>query len=374
MRRLAIDVKTMAVHRAGISAALAAALPRLVERTPAIEWVALGPASALGRLPAAVRGIPIELMRGVGRARLPIYDQFQLRLGVRRQRASAFYSPYFDAPVGLPVPTVVTMHDAVHFRFPRLYPVAQRVYYRSLMRIHAARAAAVVTDSAFSRDEILACTGMDPRRLHVIPPALPPSFRRPAGGPDRSRLARYGLPRRYVLYPGGVEPRKNLGRLLGAYAAFRRAVPDGPALVLTGARERYANLAAEIDRHGIRASVHMPGRVEDEDMAHVYAGAECVVYPSLYEGFGLPLLEAMNAEVPIACSNRSSLPEIGGEAAWYFEPDSEESIADGLARITSDASLRERLVAAGRERAALYSVDAAAEGLARLLTDVLGRF
>jgi glycosyltransferase involved in cell wall biosynthesis len=372
MTRLAIDVKTMAIHKAGISAALAAVLPRLVERTPAIEWVALGPASALGRLPMTVRGMPIELMRGVGRARLPIYDQFQLRLGVRRQRASAFYSPYFDAPVGLPVPTIVTMHDAVHFRFPRLYPVAQRVYYRSLMRIHAARAAAVVTDSAFSRDEILACTGMDPRRLHVVPLALPPSFRRPSGGADPSRLARYGLPRRYVLYPGGVEPRKNLKRLLGAYSTFRRAAADAPALVLTGARERYASLAAELDRHGIGASVHMPGRVEDVDMAHVYAGATCVVYPSLYEGFGLPLLEAMTAEVPIACSNRSSLPEIGGEAAWYFEPESEESIADGLGRVTSDSALREQLVVAGRERAALYSVDAAAESLARVVNGVLG--
>jgi glycosyltransferase involved in cell wall biosynthesis len=370
--RIAIDVKTMAIHKAGVSAALAAVLPRLVERTPAIEWVALGPASALGRLPATVRGVPIELMRGAGRARLPIYDQFQLRLGVRRQRASAFYSPYFDAPVGLPMPTVVTMHDAVHFRFPRLYPVAQRVYYRGLMRIHAARAAAVVTDSVFSRDEILACTGMDPRRLHVVPLALPPSFRRPFGGPDPSRLARYGLPRRYVLYPGGVEPRKNLKRLLGAYSTFRRAARDAPVLVLTGAHERYASLAAEVDRHGIGASVHMPGHVEDEDMVHVYAGATCVVYPSLYEGFGLPLLEAMTAEVPIACSNRSSLPEIGGEAAWYFEPESEESIADGLARVTSDAALRECLVAAGRQRAALYSVDAAAEELARVMTEVLG--
>jgi glycosyltransferase involved in cell wall biosynthesis len=106
---------------------------------------------------------------------------------------------------------------------------------------------------------------------------------------------------------------------------------------------------------------------------HVYAGAECVVYPSLYEGFGLPLLEAMTAEVPIACSNRSSLPEIGGEAAWYFEPDSEESIADGLARVTTDAALRERLVVAGRRRAAFYSVGAAVDGLVRVLTGVLGR-
>jgi glycosyltransferase involved in cell wall biosynthesis len=372
MTRMTFDVKTMTVHRAGISAALAAVLPRLIERTPAIEWVALGPGSALRTLPAAVRGVPIELMRGVGRARLPIYDQVQLRIGVWRQRASAFYSPYFDAPVGLRIPTVVTIHDVVHFRFPSLYPAAQRLYYRGLMRIHAARAAAVVTDSVFSRDEIVACTGMDPRRLHVVPLALAGSFRRPVGGPDPSRLARYGLPPRYVLYPGGVEPRKNLKRLLGGYAVFRRATPHAPSLVLTGARERYASLAAELDRQGLGASVYLPGRVDAEDLPHVYAGATCVVYPSLYEGFGLPLLEAMTAEVPIACSNRSSLPEVGGQAAWYFDPESEEAIADGLVRVTTDSVLREQLVVAGRERAALYSVDAAAESLARVVNGVLG--
>jgi glycosyltransferase involved in cell wall biosynthesis len=371
--RIAIDVKTMAIHRAGISAALAAVLPRLVERTPAIEWVAFGPESALRHVPAGVRRVPIELVRGVGRARLPLYDQFQLRLGVRRERVSAFYSPYFDAPIGLRVPTVVTIHDAVHFRFPGLYPVAQRVYYRSLMRIHAARAAAVVTDSVFSRDEILAHTGMDRRRLHVVSLAVPTLFQRPRGGPDPSRLRRYGLPARYVLYPGGAEPRKNLKRLLAAHAAFLRAVPDAPPLVLTGERERYASLAAELARSEIGDSVRLTGRVDDEDMVHVYAGATCVVYPSLYEGFGLPLLEAMAVEVPVACSNRSSLPEIGGEAAWYFEPESEQSIADGLARVTNDAALRARLIAAGRERAALYSVDAAAESLARVLTGVLER-
>jgi len=348
-------------------------LPGLVERTPAIEWVALGPGSALRTLPTAVHGVPIELMRGVGRARLPIYDQIQLRIGVWRQQASAFYSPYFDAPVGLRIPTVVTIHDVVHLRFPRLYPAAQGLYYRSLIRIHAARAAAVVTDSAFSRDEIVACTGMDPRRLHVVPLALAASFRRPDGGPTPSRLARYGLPPRYVLYPGGGEPRKNLKRLLGGYAVFRRAMPHAPALVLTGPRERYASLSGDLERLGLGASVYLSGRVDAEDLPHIYAGATCVVYPSLYEGFGLPLLEAMSAEVPITCSNRSSLPEVGGEAACYFDPESEEAIADGLVRVTSDSALRERLVVAGRERVALYSVDAAAESLARVVNGALER-
>jgi glycosyltransferase involved in cell wall biosynthesis len=370
--RIGIDVKTIAVHGAGISAALLAVLPRLVEQTPGLEWVAIGPAAAMDSLPAAVRRERLELVRGIGGIRLPVYDQFQLRLATRRHRLDAFYSPYFDAPVFLSIPTIVTMHDAVHFRFAGLYPRAQRAYYQRLMRIHAARAAAVVTVSSFSRDEIAACTGMDPSRLHVVPNALPASCRRPKDGPDAARLARYGLPPRYVLYPGGVEPRKNLARLLGGYATFRRRVSDAPGLVLTGARERYAPIGPIIDRLDLGDALRFTGRVADDDMPHVYAGASAVVYPSLYEGFGLPLLEAMAAEVPVACSNRSSLPEIGGDAAWYFDPESEEAIAAGLERVTADQALRDRLVAAGRARVAGYSGDASADRLASILIRVLG--
>jgi glycosyltransferase involved in cell wall biosynthesis len=370
--RIGIDVKTIAVHGAGISAALLAMLPRLVEQTPGLEWVAVGPAAAMDSLPDAVRRERLELVRGIGGIRLPVYDQFQLRLAARRHRLDAFYSPYFDAPVFLSIPTIVTMHDAVHFRFPHLYPVTQRFYYQALMRLHSRRAAAVVTDSRFSADELAACLGMDRERLHVVPLGLPASFRRPAGGADAVRLAGYGLPDRYVLYPGGVEPRKNLARLLEGYATFHRRVPDAPALVLTGARDRYAPLQPTIERLGIGDALRFPGRVAGDDMPHVYGGASAVVYPSLYEGFGLPLLEAMAAEVPVACSNRSSLPEIGGEAAWYFDPESEEAIAAGLERVTCDEVLRGQLVAAGRARVAGYSIEASADRLASILNRVLG--
>jgi glycosyltransferase involved in cell wall biosynthesis len=369
--RVGIDVKTIAVHGAGISAALVAMLPRLVAQTPGFEWVAIGPAGAMAGLPPAVRRARVELVGGIGGARLPVYDQFQLRLAVRRLGVQAFYSPYFDAPVGLSVPTIVTMHDAVHFRFPHLYPVTQRLYYQGLMRIHARRAAAVVTDSLFSRDELAACLAVDRERLHVVPLGLPGSFRRPDGGADAVRLARYGLPARYVLYPGGVEPRKNLARLLGGYARFRRSVPDAPGLVLTGARERYAPFGPIVQRLELGEALYFPGRVAGDDMPHLYAAASAVIYPSLYEGFGLPLLEAMAAEVPVACSNRSSLPEIGGDAAWYFDPESEEAIAAGLERVTTDQALRGQLVAAGRARVAGYSIDASADHLASILTRVL---
>jgi alpha-1,3-rhamnosyl/mannosyltransferase len=240
------------------------------------------------------------------------------------------------------------------------------------MRLHSRRAAAVVTDSQFSADELAACLGMDRERLHVVPLGLSASFRRPPCGPDAARLAAYGLPARYVLYPGGVEPRKNLERLLGGYDRFRRSVTDAPALVLTGARDRYAPIGPTVRRLDLGDSLRFSGRVADEDMPHVYAGAAAVIYPSLYEGFGLPLLEAMAAEVPVACSNRSSLPEIGGDAAWYFDPESDEAIAAGLEKVVADEGLRARLLAAGRSRVARYSIRASADRLAVILNRVLG--
>lgn len=369
--RVGIDVKTLALHGAGISASLLAVLPGLLERTPGADWIAFGPAEALRQLPAGIRGVQVELMRSVGGIRLPLYDQVQLPLAIRRSRVRLFYSPYFDAPILTGVPTIVTMYDAVHLRFPELYPRAQRLYYRSLMRLHGARAAAVITVSEFSRNELMALAGVDPARLHVVPTVLTEPFRRPPGRGNPAVPARRGLPGRYGLYTGGVEPRKNLSRLFAAWASWKRIRPGLPALVLTGDVRRYEAFRPEIDRLGLREDVSFTGRLSGDDLVRVYAGSLFVVYPSLYEGFGLPVLEAMATGVPIVCSNRGSLPEIGGDAAIYFDPESPDDIVRALDAVVMDTALVARLVAAGRERVAQYSPEVAAQKLAAVLLGVL---
>ncbi len=371
MTVVGVDVKTLSLHGAGISTALKAVLPELIARTAEFEWIGLGPSPALAQLPDGLRRVPVELLDRLGPPRLPLYDQWQLRVAARRHRLDLFYSPYFDAPVALPVPTVVTMHDAVHFRFPELYPIAHRVYYRRLMRLHGTHAAAIVTDSEFSKTELVAAAGVDPQRVHVVPLALPRSFRvdpdAPAAGP------RYGLPADYVLYTGGVEQRKNLWRLLEAYALWCARRPDAPALVLTGTRDRFAPHLARAVELGIASRIVCPGRVEDRDLANVYAAASAAIYPSLYEGFGFPVLEAMTARVPIACSRRASLPEIGGDAACYFDPESIEDMAAALDRVTGDSELRTRLVEAGAWRAELFTTAATADALSRVLKATVSR-
>jgi glycosyltransferase involved in cell wall biosynthesis len=369
--RIGVDVKTLSLHKAGISTALRATLPALLDRMPGVEWVAFGPPAALAGLPPAVRRVPVELVRGVGGIRLPIYDQVQLRLAARRERLDLFYSPYFDAPVRLAAPTVVTMHDAVYFRFPGLRPWTERMYYRHLMRSHAARAAAVVTDSRFSREELMQFTGVSATRLHVVPIALPVSFRCLAAARDTPAPGRLGLHGSYVLYTGGVEPRKNLPRLFAAYALWRERGGRVPVLALTGDADRYDEFAPEIDKLGLRDATHFTGRLEESELAAAYAGAHLVVYPSLYEGFGLPVLEAMASGVPVACSDRASMPEVGGEAAYYFDPGSVEAIAGALDVVCSDEALRRRLITAGTERARAFSAERSADALAAVLLGVL---
>lgn len=362
--RIGIDVKTIALHSGGITAMLQAVLPLLVDRFPTVDWCAFGPPDGCRQLPVNVRTVPIPMFPRLGGARQPIYDQWQLRRAAVRERIDLFYSPYFDLPVRWSIPVVLTMHDAVYFRFPQLYSRAIRTYYQAVMRAHGRSARAIVTDSEFSRRELVATAGVDDARLHVVPIGLRPDFRRPSRDAEAAVAVRLGLPTDYVLYSGGVEERKNLSRLLVAYARWRTRHPAAPALVLTGRRERWAAFDSEIRTLGLAGAICFAGRVDDAEMPAVYGNARMVIYPSLYEGFGLPLVEAMRCGVPAAASNCASLPEIGGDAVHYFEPTSIDAIVEALDVVCRDEGLRQRLVEAGRARAECYTVERTAAGVA----------
>jgi glycosyltransferase involved in cell wall biosynthesis len=168
---------------------------------------------------------------------------------------------------------------------------------------------------------------------------------------------RYGLPERYVLFVGTIEPRKNLTRLLHAFEALHA---DGlcDALVIVGKRGwLYGDFFAELERSSVRDAVLYPGYVPDESLPAIYAGARILAFPSLYEGFGLPALEAMACGTPVACSGTSALPEVVGDAALTFDPTSQDAIIEALRQLLRDADLRGELVQRGFERAARFSWD-----------------
>lgn len=248
---------------------------------------------------------------------------------------------------------VVTVHDLAFLVTPHAFPARWRAMYRLGLRAAVARADAVIAPSRNTAEDLVARTSIDPGRVHVVPEAAS----LPHGDPDPdATLDRLRIPRPYVLSVGTLEPRKNLVRLVRAY---RRLAADGipHALVLAGSMgwgEQALHRELALDGPG---EIVLTGRLSAADLDSVYRGASAFAYVSLYEGFGLPVLEAMARGVPVVSSDASSLPEVAGDAATYVDPTSVRDITDGLRRVVADTALAESLARAGAQRAARYSWD-----------------
>jgi glycosyltransferase involved in cell wall biosynthesis len=260
---------------------------------------------------------------------------------------------------------VVTVHDLTFERFPELYPKRWLALYRRGLRVAAAEAAAIVVPSEHVRDEVVA-TGVERARLHVTP--LASGMPEPDAATRRDRDD-HGITPPYVLAVGTVEPRKNLPRLVRAY---RRLAAEGfpHALVIVGPEGwGSSELRREIDRDG-------PGRIirselSDDELAAAYADADAVAYVSLYEGFGLPVLEAMSMGAAVVASNTSAIPEVAGDAALLVDPIDEDAIAGALRRVLQEPDLRGDLSRRGRERAAGFSWEATARATLGVYREVL---
>jgi glycosyltransferase involved in cell wall biosynthesis len=258
------------------------------------------------------------------------------------------------------VPTVLTVHDLIFRHLPKQHKPLNRWYLNLAMPLYCRRASHIIAISEQSRRDLVSAYGIGPEKITVIYEAADPRFRVQPPEAVAGVRARYQLPERYLLFVGTIEPRKNLTRLL---AAFERLLAEGltDALMIVGKRGWLtSDFDAALERSPAKQAVHFPGFVPDEDLPAVYAGAQVLAMPSLYEGFGLPVLEAMACAAPVACSNSSSLPEIAGEAALFFDPAEVDSISDTLRRILRDAHLQAQLRAAGPRRAGQFSWDRAA--------------
>jgi glycosyltransferase involved in cell wall biosynthesis len=263
----------------------------------------------------------------------------------------AILYPYWPSPPrrrrGAP-PAVVFVHDLTFKVRPSEVPWQQRAYLGALCPRSLPAAAAVIVPSATTHDDLLAAyPAVDPARVHLVPYAAG------ALGPAAAALPA-GLAPGFLLAVGTVEPRKNYPRLVAAYRRLR----DAPPLVVVG-REGWAyGDAMEVLRS--TPGVRLLGHVSDAELLALYRGASALAFPSLYEGFGLPLVEAMREGLPALIGNRGSLPELAAGAALEVDAEDAEAIADGLRRLLEDGRLRRRLAAAGRQRAAQFSWERAA--------------
>ncbi len=290
-----------------------------------------------------------------------------------------FHSPDFVLPpVGGRIPTLLTVHDLSFIRYPATFPAQLVAYLNRVVPRSVARADHILADSEATRRDLAALWNVPGDKVTVLYSGVNARFR-PVTPPAALAAvrARYGLGERpYVLAVGTVQPRKNYALLVRAFRAVAATQPH--TLVIVGGRGWLTEgLEAEIARQGLSERVMMPGFVEDADLPALYSAADLFVFPSLYEGFGLPLLEAMACGVPVISSDASSLPEVaatGGEpAALLLPPGDEAAWSAAMLRLLTDTAARQRLLAAGAGQAARFTWRAAARQLAGLYDRLLAQ-
>jgi glycosyltransferase involved in cell wall biosynthesis len=298
-----------------------------------------------------------------------LWEQFLLPQVLRRLKVDLLHAPAFGGPFLTRVPHIDTIHDLSFLRYPQFFKAKKRLYLRWLTQWSSQRAAALIAVSEFTAREVVRLLHVPRSQVHVVYHGVEPRFQPLPAEQVAEFRQKLGLPKRYILYLGTLEPRKNLVTLLKAYAAL--ADPDVHLVLAGGKGWLCEDIFAEVDALGLEDRVHFPGYLSDAALPFWYNAAEAFAYVSWYEGFGLPVLEAMACGTPTVASNTTSLPEVAGEAALLVPPDEVEAVREALKRCLSDQPLRARLQHAGREQAAAFTWDKTAEQTVALYKTVL---
>ncbi len=320
-------------------------------------------------LPAA--GVPAGAStRMLPRLPLPMRDrlssQITVPLAMRATRADLVHVlAHTDAPAWPSARSVVTVHDLILELFPHLYAGSHSALHRVARGLEAralAGARVLVADSASTRDDLVRLHGLPPERIRVAHLAVSERFKPPAAAEVAALRQRLALPERFVLYVGGIDARKNVATLVDAFGqAQRRGLPPDVALVLAGRFEHAAEWPALRERAAALGEAFRPvGFVGDADLPALLGSATVFAFPSLYEGFGLPPLEAMACGTAVVSSSAGSLAEVVGDAAVVAAPDDPAAFADAILRLVADPEQAAALAARGRARAATFTWDACA--------------
>jgi anaerobic magnesium-protoporphyrin IX monomethyl ester cyclase len=357
--RIAFEGTTLQPERTGVGYYTEHLLRHLERISPSDDFVILS-----NRKPVPSQALPPRVeVTYPARAMVRLaWMQAAAPLALRRSRADVAHFTNGIVPLATRVPTVVTIHDMSLTLYPECHPTRRRLLKGPLQRLAATHAAAIITPSTVAKRDLVRLYGVDPDRVHVVYEAAAPEFTRVS---DPARLAevrrRHALPDRFVLYVGAIEPRKNLKRLLDAFAARHHAGDLPYQLVCVGP---YGWLSRDLGRHidalGIGAAVHFTGYVPFDDLPAIYSLADMFIFPSLYEGFGLPVIEALACGAPVIIGQAESLVEIGGDAVTVVDPLDTAAIGDALVALGRDADRRRDLSFRGLRQAAQFSWDRAA--------------
>ena len=311
---------------------------------------------------SAARSIQLQVSR-LPTSRPPariLWEQAFQPSALRRAQVDLLHGPAYVGPLASACPYVLTFHDLSFLFFPQGFRRLNRAYLRTFSRLSAHRARRVIAVSESTKRDLVEHYGLSPDRIDVVYNGVDAGFRPVPAGQVKAFRTTEGLPERFILFVGTLEPRKNVVRLIEAYARL----PKGrPPLVLVGSKGwLYDEIFARVEALNLQEQVRFAGYASADTLPYWYNAAELLAYPSLYEGFGLPPLEAMACGTPVVTSTASSLPEVVGDAALLVDPTDVEALALAMESVLSDQELRRQMQAAGLAQARRFSWETAAQG------------
>lgn len=368
--RVAIDARKL--HDFGIGTYLRNLLRNLARIDRETEYVLLCPEADLD-YPAQLG----ENFRAVCEPskNYSIREQIHVPYVLFREKPDVFHAPHYVLPPAVPCRSVVTIHDCIHLRFPQYLPSrAGYLYARASMWTAAHRSTRILTVSEASKRDILRYFRVDPDKIVVVYNALDERLSATPSDEELARVReRYQLDHGFILYAGNIKPHKNLVRLIEAFEGLLRdGFPDLKLLIIGDEISKWPALRHAVHAHKLHKQVRFLGFLSDEMLAALYRLAAVFVFPSLYEGFGLPPLEAMAAGTPVVTSNLSSLPEVAGDAAVLVDPYDAIDIKEGIKSVLIDPALRAALQQKGIERARQFSWDASVRRTLEIYREVGG--
>ena len=282
-----------------------------------------------------------------------IWEQIVQPVAARRAGVDLLHGPAFVGPLVGFCPTVITIHDLSFLLYPQNFRAGNRLYLQILTRLSVRRARRLIAVSESTKRDLIRHYQLPPERVDVVPNGVDDHFRPWSEAEIAAFRTRKGLPERFLLFVGTLEPRKNVVGLIQAYA--RLPQPRPPLMLVGGKGWLYDEIFTRVETLGLSDEVHFVGYVSAEDLPGWYNAARLFVYPSLYEGFGLPPLEAMACGTPVVASNASSLPEVVGRAGLLVDPNDAEALTAAMNRLLTDGDLHDALQVEGPKRAAAFS-------------------
>jgi glycosyltransferase involved in cell wall biosynthesis len=358
--RVLVDATAVPAELRGVGRYLDNLLPALV--ATGVEVTALTQARDRAHFESLGSRVVEQVTVPAGRAARLAWEQYGLPSVVNRVKPDVLHSPHYTHPLRWRGPLVVTVHDVTFFSDPQWHTRSKGPFFRAATRLAVRRADVCVVPAQATADELISRLKVDPQRLQVAHLGVDPELFKPPDDASKLRVrASLGLApdEEFVAFLGTLEPRKNVVALIRGWVAASHRLERPPTLVLAGGAGWDGELDAAIAAVPAGLRLLRPGYLPLADLPGLLGAASVVAYPSLGEGFGLPVLEAMACGAAVLTTRRLSLPEVGGDAVSYTEPD-DASIADALARLLADPELRAELGRAGQARAAQFSWQACA--------------